>query len=482
MPNNLTIQGGKSTGAPEGWDADKHGPCGTICVLYRDGERGPEMQTAWNFQQSEMIALADGGAFYLTLPGLAHPVISLAVYDSKGEPVGDLKFPDQVEGAGAPGFPMVEGFQLQIARRALIGMLDQVDGIAVAGESLILGAGGRTAGWIDWPDATAAVSRAIVAADPDEALEAIAKLFKVDAELLRGESSVSEALGGSGTFMRDATRDAIRDAHFSIEKLVAGEAKRHLDNAGDQGERLEGAYEAALGEIERQATERENGPDMGDPDQSGQLWVKGTFNVKEIIEAAIQGYHAADKADEDGQPERTVQVPVTTLEALAAQAQVEKTLGATMGQRRVDLGDSNFDLGMKGTWHPVDIPDIHYRTIDLGVGGSLASEKIKGMPVGGIGTDMPADRARSVQLQAARQELDGHLDMWTIYASPTDFPGKHVARLHRVTRTGSEPTSTCYIADTLEDCRDAMHAHGIGKLECLGRDDEDEPQIVESWV
>jgi hypothetical protein len=78
------------------------------------------------------------------------------------------------------------------------------------------------------------------------------------------------------------------------------------------------------------------------------------------------------------------------------------------------------------------------------------------------------------------------LVVWTIYYNPSDYPGKYVVRAHdvrRVTQDGgttgvSVPRRVAFICDSLAGARSKV-PYG---LICLGREDGDEPQIVESWI
>lgn len=71
--------------------------------------------------------------------------------------------------------------------------------------------------------------------------------------------------------------------------------------------------------------------------------------------------------------------------------------------------------------------------------------------------------------------------MFTIYANPDDFPGKHVVRIwsiwkgETIARPNLEPH---WIATSLEGARASLPKG----LVCLSRNDEDDPCIVESWI
>lgn len=61
-----------------------------------------------------------------------------------------------------------------------------------------------------------------------------------------------------------------------------------------------------------------------------------------------------------------------------------------------------------------------------------------------------------------------------VFNSPKDYPGLYVARLFDLTK----PTKYAATAKTLEDIRKTIPAEMI----CFGRDKEDDPCIVETWI
>lgn len=65
------------------------------------------------------------------------------------------------------------------------------------------------------------------------------------------------------------------------------------------------------------------------------------------------------------------------------------------------------------------------------------------------------------------------LEMWTIYDSPSDLPGRFVARRWLLDR----PTETILQDLTLEGLREKLPA-GLIKFP---RNDRDDPKIVETW-
>ena len=83
---------------------------------------------------------------------------------------------------------------------------------------------------------------------------------------------------------------------------------------------------------------------------------------------------------------------------------------------------------------------------------------------------------------AARR--DGHLFMtkiYTIYKNPTDYPGLFVVREFIVSRANAKPyvmPRPLAVTKHLELARAAVPMGAV----CLGRNESDEPQIVESWI
>lgn len=71
------------------------------------------------------------------------------------------------------------------------------------------------------------------------------------------------------------------------------------------------------------------------------------------------------------------------------------------------------------------------------------------------------------------------LEMWTVYKSPPEYPGKYVARLWVVVHGATEPRQTgdMAIAPDLDSVR-TMLPWG---LVCLPRSEGDDPAIVETW-
>lgn len=203
MPQNVKIDGGIPIGAPQDWDPEKHGQCGTLDVLVREGERGwPELVTAYRFTPAEMDVIAKGeGNLFLCIVGASHPVISMWIQNGQ-EPVGD--------------------------------------GIQTG----------------DAPDLLRAANSAIIEAQDDV---------------------------------------------------------------------LQAAWQAMVAELEAQAEQRTNAPDIGDPDPVGQIYMNGVFGLKAGLQVALEA--AGKQLQANRQPQgHTLDLPVMTLQSVAAEAQVAEAL------------------------------------------------------------------------------------------------------------------------------------------------------------
>lgn len=71
------------------------------------------------------------------------------------------------------------------------------------------------------------------------------------------------------------------------------------------------------------------------------------------------------------------------------------------------------------------------------------------------------------------------LEIWTICYSPSDFPGKYTLRRHVIAAGLTFVDESCIISDALEPLRARMRAR---HRHCLGRSDDDDPVIIESWI
>lgn len=72
------------------------------------------------------------------------------------------------------------------------------------------------------------------------------------------------------------------------------------------------------------------------------------------------------------------------------------------------------------------------------------------------------------------------LELWTIYESPADYPGKFVVRRWEIIDGSREPIAakSCFVENSLIAARER-----IPKDRCnLGRQPNDDPVIVETWI
>lgn len=67
------------------------------------------------------------------------------------------------------------------------------------------------------------------------------------------------------------------------------------------------------------------------------------------------------------------------------------------------------------------------------------------------------------------------LSLYTVYASPRDYPGRYVIRRFSLDR----PTDEVHLFDDLVQARNWCIHRGLFNL---GRDEADNPCIVETWV
>lgn len=73
----------------------------------------------------------------------------------------------------------------------------------------------------------------------------------------------------------------------------------------------------------------------------------------------------------------------------------------------------------------------------------------------------------------------GALSMWAIYDSPSDFPGRIVARKFYVGVDGLYPSDEVLQTSSLDDMREKMRDRGLVKF---ARDANDDKKIVETWL
>lgn len=70
------------------------------------------------------------------------------------------------------------------------------------------------------------------------------------------------------------------------------------------------------------------------------------------------------------------------------------------------------------------------------------------------------------------------MTIWTIYHSPSDYPGKWVLRAFDVTADGHQAREECVVADSLEAVRAALPRGRVS----IGRMRGDDPAIYECWT
>lgn len=77
-------------------------------------------------------------------------------------------------------------------------------------------------------------------------------------------------------------------------------------------------------------------------------------------------------------------------------------------------------------------------------------------------------------------EIDNlRLSMWTVYQSPTDYPGQFVARRWICDNNPPIATSDMLVSPLYEDIRRAMIERDMVRMQ---RNDEDDPVILETWI
>jgi hypothetical protein len=89
--------------------------------------------------------------------------------------------------------------------------------------------------------------------------------------------------------------------------------------------------------------------------------------------------------------------------------------------------------------------------------------------------DDPAFKVLMANAEAIKR---GALSLWTIYEKPLDHPDGFLARRFESNKDGDGPTMDTVTGD-LEHIRDIFTRAGLYRL---GREPDDEPQIVETWV
>jgi hypothetical protein len=70
-------------------------------------------------------------------------------------------------------------------------------------------------------------------------------------------------------------------------------------------------------------------------------------------------------------------------------------------------------------------------------------------------------------------------NIWTIYDRPNDYPETFVARQYVIREAYAEPVRDTAVVGPLDALRVRLERAGLVKV---GRQEADEPQIVESWI
>jgi len=72
------------------------------------------------------------------------------------------------------------------------------------------------------------------------------------------------------------------------------------------------------------------------------------------------------------------------------------------------------------------------------------------------------------------------MEIWTIYIKGLKpYPEKHIARKHVLINGKSTPTLETETGRTVDEVRILMRQRG---LVCVGREQDDDPVIIESWI
>jgi hypothetical protein len=71
------------------------------------------------------------------------------------------------------------------------------------------------------------------------------------------------------------------------------------------------------------------------------------------------------------------------------------------------------------------------------------------------------------------------LSVWTLFDSPADAPGRYVLRRFEAGPGEPRATAEAWTSENIEALRAIVRGMG---LYCLGREEADEPHIVESWI
>lgn len=76
--------------------------------------------------------------------------------------------------------------------------------------------------------------------------------------------------------------------------------------------------------------------------------------------------------------------------------------------------------------------------------------------------------------------MPGHVEMWTVYDHPTDYPDVFIARRTMIYSGGTTVmTGDTVTTVTLTDIRREMKSRGLARIP---RWEDDDPKIVEVWI
>lgn len=90
-----------------------------------------------------------------------------------------------------------------------------------------------------------------------------------------------------------------------------------------------------------------------------------------------------------------------------------------------------------------------------------------------------SDDVYEIVIAQAEAVKRGALSMWTVYERPTDYLCGFVARRFEVSGQNPTPTQMTLKCLELEPIREKLSRAGLVRLT---RNEDDEPQIVETWL
>jgi hypothetical protein len=96
-----------------------------------------------------------------------------------------------------------------------------------------------------------------------------------------------------------------------------------------------------------------------------------------------------------------------------------------------------------------------------------------------VGNCRRAASARQSPAFSCHCDARGVRTIWTVYEKPRDYPTGWIARMHEVVGAVVKPTGYVIKAVELEPIREKLARAG---LVCIPRQEDDEWEIVESWI